>query len=150
MRRRRERGRDRESGVTVVEFVLFTPLLFLFMFGSVQLGLGLFARHVATSAAQEGARTARDEAINPNVNWEQQSQNAADTWVTELLGGLVDDGPHAVYQDPVPVGDVRPQVGVSVNFQIVTLVPGWSFSYNVESIGPVECFYTPQETCDGG
>ncbi len=148
MRRRRERG-DRESGITVIEFVLFTPLLFLFMFGSVQLGLGLFARHVATSAAQEGARTARDDAINPDVNWETLSTADARQWVTELLGGLVVGTPNAVPEGAASIGGKYPKVGVQVTFDIVSVVPWWQFHYEVESTGPVECFYTPQETCYG-
>ena len=56
----RRNRQDKESGATAIEFVVWTPLLFLFMFGSVQFGLAMFARHVAVTAAEEGARTARE------------------------------------------------------------------------------------------
>jgi hypothetical protein len=147
-RRRPERdGGARESGATAVEFVVLTPLLFLLMFGSVQVGLALFARHVAISAAQEGARKAREEADDPNADWRTDATNAATKWVTDLLRDLVDGTPTATPLAPVPVGQPDPQVGVSVHFSIASVVPGWHFTMAAQSVGPVECFYTPQGTC---
>ncbi|HEX4791933.1 MAG TPA: TadE/TadG family type IV pilus assembly protein [Actinospica sp.] len=144
-----KRARERESGATAVEFVVLTPLLFLLMFGSVQVGLALFARHVAISAAQQGARTAREQADSPGLDWRGHSTTAAKSWVTDLLGDLVDDGPTAQPLAPVPVGDQNPQVGVSVQFGIATVVPGWTFAFTAQSVGPVECFYTPAGFCNG-
>jgi Flp pilus assembly pilin Flp len=144
-----KRARDKESGATAVEFVVLTPLLFLLMFGSVQIGLALFARHVAISAAQEGARTAREQADSAGLDWQGDSTSAAKGWVTDLLGDLVDDGPTAQPLDPVPLNDQNPQVGVSVQFSIATVVPGWTFAFNAQSVGPVECFYTPAGFCNG-
>jgi Flp pilus assembly protein TadG len=132
-----------------VELVVLTPLLFLLMFGSVQVGLVLFAQHVATSAAQEGARTAREQADNPNANWPTLSTNEAKSWVTDLLGTLVDGSPQAQALDPVPVGDQDPQVGVYVFFNVSTVMPGWTFTVTARSVGPVECFYTPAGYCNG-
>lgn len=151
MKRRRER--DGESGVTVVEFVVLTPILFLLMFGSVQIGLALFARHVAVTAAQEGARVAREDAADPNstATWETDSTDAASGWVTDLLGDLVvaTANPIAQSQVAVPLTDPYPQVGVSVTFQIVSVMPGLDFTENATSIGPVECFYDVNGDCDG-
>ena len=144
-----KRARDRESGATAVEFVVWTPLLFLIMFGSVQAGLGLFAAHVATSAAQQGARTAREQADDTAVDWRADSTTAATNWVTGLLGDLVAGPPTAQALEPVPVGAADPQVGVSVQFSINSAVPGWSFDLHAQSVGPVECFYTPAGLCDG-
>jgi hypothetical protein len=144
-----KRARDRESGATAIEFVVFTPLLFLLMFGSVQIGLALFARHVAVSAAQEGARTAREQADNTAVDWRGDSTRTATKWVTDLLGALVDGAPTAQPLEPVPVGEPNPQVGVSVRFSINSVVPGWTFTLGAQSVGPVECFYTPAGLCDG-
>jgi hypothetical protein len=141
-----KRRRD-ESGVTVVEFVVLTPILFLLMFGSVQIGLALFARHVAVSAAQEGARVAREDADNPNVNWQVTAPAAADNWATSLLHGLISGAPNAVPQGPPKPQGENPEVGVSVNFSIVTIMPGWDISVNATSIGPVECFYDPLGNC---
>lgn len=143
-----KRRRERESGATAIEFVVLTPLLFLLMIGTVQVGLALFARHVAISAAQEGARTAREQAAG-TADWQGHATGTATTWVNQLLGELVSGGPTAAALAPVPVGDQNPQVGVSVRFQIATVVPAWTFTLSAQSVGPVECFYTPQGYCDG-
>jgi len=144
-----KRRGDSESGVTVVEFVLFTPILFLLMFGSVQIGLALFARHVAISAAQEGAREARETAESPSTDWQTAAQGAATNWVTKLLGDLVVGAPTATPLAPVPLGDQYPEVGVQVQFSIVSIVPWWDFTMNASSVGPVECFYTVDGYCNG-
>ena len=144
-----KRRRDRESGATAIEFVVLTPILFLLMFGSVQIGLALFARHVAVSAAQEGARVAREEAANPNEDWRTDAQHAAGGWVTNLLGGLVLGAPVPQYEVKVPLNDPYPEVGAGVSFSIASVVPGWNFSLNATSVGPVECFYNVNGYCDG-
>lgn len=142
------RGRDRESGATAIEFVVLTPLLFLLMFGSVQIGLALFARHVAISAAQEGARTAREQAVD-NPDWEGHATDTAKNWVTQLLGDLLNGSPDANPVITVPVGAQDPQVGVHVSFSIATVIPRWTFTLQAQSVGPVECFYTPAGYCNG-
>jgi len=136
--------------MTVVEFVLLTPILFIIMFGTVELGLVFYARHVAVAAAQEGARTAREEAYTQPNAWKRDARRNAQNWVVSLAGGLVDGkftpgllGPNDV------AGVVYPEVGVTVQFNVVTVVP-WNFTVSARSEGPVECFYTPQGTCNGG
>lgn len=47
-----------ESGQAVVEFALVAPLLFLLLFGIVEVGRAINAYLVLTSLAREGARTA--------------------------------------------------------------------------------------------
>jgi Flp pilus assembly protein TadG len=147
-----KRRRDRESGVTVVEFVVLTPILFFLMFGSVDIGLALFARHVAVSAAQEGARVAREDAADPSADWQTSSTDAANNWVMSLLGDLVVSSPNTSIANSyatVPLDEPYPQVGVTVNFGIVSLMPGLNFTENASSVGPVECFYTLAGVCDG-
>jgi hypothetical protein len=144
-----KRRRDRESGVTVVEFVVLTPILFILMFGSVDIGLALFARHVAVSAAQEGARVAREDAADPSADWQSSSTDAASNWVTSLLGDLVSGTPNAQPLVKVPLADPYPEVGVTVTFGIVSLMPGLDFSEDASSVGPVECFYALNGVCDG-
>jgi Flp pilus assembly protein TadG len=148
-RLRRRRERDRESGATVVEFVVLTPILFLLMFGSVQIGLALFARHVAVSAAQEGARKAREEAANPNANWQTDADNATTSWVDQLLGNLLQGSPLPEPQEPVPLTAPYPEVGMKVTFNVVSVVPFWTFTVESTSVGPVECFYAVDGRCNG-
>ena len=147
--RGRRRQRERESGATAIEFVVFTPLLFLLMFGSVQIGLALFARHVAVSAAQEGARKARETAVSPTTDWRTAATSTATGWVTQLLGSMVQGAPTAQPLEPVSLANAFPEVGVSVQFQVVSVVPFWTFSVSSSSVGPVECFYQTNGHCNG-
>jgi len=144
-----KRRRDKESGATAIEFVVLTPILFLLMFGSVQIGLALFARHVAASAAQEGAREARETAESTTTDWRTSATGTATGWVTQLLGDLVQGDPTAQPLEPVPLNAQYPEVGVSVQFSIVSVVPWWSFTLSARSVGPVECFYDVNGYCDG-
>lgn len=141
----RPNRRDRESGATAIEFVLWTPLLFLLMFGSVQFGLAMFARHVAVTAAQEGARAGREQAypdsLTPHPDaWKTNARDTAKKWVTDLIGGLVADPGWEPVADGGPTGQ-NPTVTVTVQFSIVSAVPGWRFTVSGVSQGPVECFY---------
>lgn len=152
----RRRGRDRESGASAVELVLWTPLLFLAMFAAVQLGLDLFAQHVAISAAQEGAREARDDAYPDEQNgtdWAGASTAYANQWATSLIGGMIRENTLSSTAQP---GDTvsfdtteHPEVGVSVTFSVVSVVPLLSLNVSATSEGPVECFYNDAGLCIG-
>ena len=48
--------RTSDSGMTAIEFVVLTPVLFFMIFATVQFALYFFADHVAQAAAQAGAR----------------------------------------------------------------------------------------------
>ncbi len=54
-------GPRSERGLATVELVVVFPLLFLCILAVVQFGIWAHAAHVATAAAQEGARAARAE-----------------------------------------------------------------------------------------
>lgn len=134
----------------MLEFILLTPLMFIIMFGTVEFGLVLYARHVAVAAAQEGARTAREERYTRPGSWQKDARAASKSWVTTLVGGLVAGG--AVTADPKAAGSLNapyPQAGLKLSFSVVTVVP-WSYTVQATSMGPVECFYTPEGICDGG
>lgn len=143
----RRNRQDKESGATAIEFVLWTPLLFLFMFGSVQFGLAMFARHVAVTAAQEGARTAREQAAADPRGWQTAAKDDATKWVNQLIGGLVTDG---VQASPIPAKTLAyPEVGMEVSFSIVSVIPHWQFHVDAVSQGPIECYYTQAGACVG-
>ena len=146
--RMRRRGSDRESGASAVELVIWTPVLFLVMFAAVQFGLDLFAQHVAISAAQEGAREARDNAYpdeQVGKDWAGESTAYAEQWATNLIGGLIEG--ETLNSSPVPATYVdfqdtaNPEVGVSVTFRVVSVIPFLPLNVSASSQGPVECFY---------
>jgi Flp pilus assembly protein TadG len=87
-RRRRDAGREGERGVSAIEFVLLTPLLFFLIFATVQFAIYFYARHVAIAAAQEGDRVAREErATNPA--WSGDAVQKTRDWINQLASGLV-------------------------------------------------------------
>jgi hypothetical protein len=50
--------RDRERGVTLVEFALTLPIILALLFGAIDLGLAVYASNTVSNAAREGARVA--------------------------------------------------------------------------------------------
>jgi len=124
--------------------VVWTPVLFLMMFVSVQVGLVMFARHVAVTAAQEGDRVGREEAYpyytHGSAQWKRDAQNTATSWVNNLIGGLVDERSLSAVAAGDP-GGTRPQVKLTVTFSIATAFPHWDLNVTGVSQGPVECFY---------
>ena len=149
----RSRARpDRESGASAVELVLWTPLLFLVMFAAVQFGLDLFAQHVANSAAQEGARQARDTAYG-DPNWAPKSTAYTAQWAVDLIGGLITTNP--LSPTALPAGGINlntaqnPEVGVQITFSVVSVIPFVPLTVSASSEGPVECFYNVTGTCVG-
>src|SRR5512139_1719857 len=96
---RRLRASD-DSGMTAVEFVVLTPLMFIILMLTVQFAMYFFAKQAAQSAVQSGARKAREEAakgctgqvaVDP-VNWQsglpwQQDAGTETTTRAQSLGG---------------------------------------------------------------
>jgi Flp pilus assembly protein TadG len=141
VRRRRDADQDpddRERGVSAIEFVLLTPLLFFLIFATVQFALYFFARHVAIAAAQEGDRVARQEAAHPNENWSGDAMQKAHDWVNQLAPNLLDN-----LQVPQPGesgtrGAASWTVSVTVTATVHSL---WGdMSVTETSAGPVEQF----------
>lgn len=109
----------------------------------VELGLWVFAEHVASTAAQAGARTGRQEEPG-NTAWKSSVQLVADNWVESLVGDAA-DGPVNVtstYVQPLPCS--LPIVEVQVSFTMKSLIGG--FGVSGMSQGPVENYY-PDTTC---
>ena len=144
---RRRRDADRESGVSAIEFVFLTPILFFLIFATVQFAVYFFARHVAIAAAQEGARVARAEAANPAENWSGDAKVKAVAWINQL-------GPSLLKKDcanhPTTAcvntrmtgvaGNADWTVYVTVTADVPSLFPGLGMSVTETSSGPVEQF----------
>lgn len=147
-RRRRDAGREnRESGVSAIEFVFLTPVLFLLIFSTVQFAMYFFARHVAIAAAQEGARVARAEAANPAENWSSDAKQKAVAWVNQLAPSLLDgtcaNNPTTACVITATNG-IRGAdgwtVSVTVTARVPSLIPGVTMNVSETSTGPVEQF----------
>jgi hypothetical protein len=136
-------------------------MLFVVMFAAVQVGLYLFAQHVATSAAQEGARQARENAYpdeQAGVDWAGQSESYATGWAQNLIGGLIATNGQGSSLVPtampgnglIDFGTAQnPEVGVGLSFRVVSVIPYVTFTVSASSEGPVECFYNDNGNCVG-
>lgn len=145
------RGRGRLSlrddrGMTAVEFVILTPLLFLLLMLTVQFALYLFAKQAATAAVQEGARTAREEAAANGCEstagtWQQDAVTAA-TKRAQALGGQLILKPTvtaAFTVDPALNADCRISViRVDLHSAVPAVFPGWTPTIDVHAGGPLE------------
>jgi Flp pilus assembly protein TadG len=125
-------GNDR--GMTAIEFVFLTPVLFFMIFATVQFGLYFFADHVAQAAAQAGARKARAEADADPSGWSAKATTEAENRIAQLGPKLL-DGRKVRSLQPDPV-----TVGVRVTADVPTIFPGFHFKVNESSQGPVERF----------
>ncbi len=146
---RHRRDADRESGVSAIEFVFLTPVLFFLIFATVQFAMFFFARHVAIAAAQEGARVARAERANPAENWRDDATTKSIAWINQLAPSLLDDNcndnaPNVTAcintNDSGPRGADGWTVSVTVTAKVPSLIPGVNLSVTETSAGPVEQF----------
>ncbi|WP_419995891.1 TadE family protein [Streptomyces boninensis] len=128
------RGERADRGVTAIEFVFLTPLLFFMIFATVQFGLYFFADHVAQAAAQAGARKARQTADANPGGWQGLARDKANTYIQQLGPQLLDN----------PAVETLPgngeTVGVRVRADVPSVFPGMTFSVESVSQGPVERF----------
>ncbi|GHJ01254.1 hypothetical protein TPA0906_31190 [Streptomyces olivaceus] len=126
--------RGDDSGMTAIEFVLLTPVLFFMIFATVQFGLYFFADHVAQAAAQAGARKARATADAQPGGWRGEANDVVDSYIRQL-------GPQLVLSPEVKT--LQPQqdtVGVEITARIPTVFPGLDLTVHAQSMGPVERF----------
>ncbi|WP_434594740.1 TadE family protein [Streptomyces sp. A5-4] len=135
VRRRVQAARTRgDSGMTAIEFVLLTPVLFFMIFATVQFALYSFADHVAQAAAQAGAREARAEADENPGGWEGKARGVAAGYIQQL-------GPQLVLGPEVKM--LQPEqntVGVEVTGRVPSVFPGLNLTVHAQSMGPVERF----------
>ncbi|MGX5213368.1 TadE family protein [Streptomyces violaceus] len=139
VRRRVEAARKRaaargDSGMTAIEFVLLTPVLFFMIFATVQFALYFFADHVAQAAAQAGARKARATADERPGAWRGEAQNVVDAYIRQLGPQLV-LGPDVTMLQPD-----QNTVGVEIAARVPTVFPGLDLTVHAQSAGPVERF----------
>ena len=148
VRRRRDAvRRNRESGVSAIEFVFLTPVLFFLIFATVPFAIYFFARHVAIAAAQEGARVARAEAGDPAENWSGDAKAKAVEWINQLAPSLLKSNcGNAPTTACVSTGNSGAPgaagwtVSVTVTANVPSLIPGVNMSVTETSVGPVEQF----------
>ncbi len=123
-----------DSGMTAIEFVLLTPVLFFMIFATVQFALYFFADHVAQAAAQAGARKARATADEQPGAWRGEARDVVDSYIRQL-------GPQLVLSPDVKL--LQPEqnkVGVEITAKVPAVFPGLDLTVHAQSVGPVERF----------
>ncbi|WP_055532611.1 TadE family protein [Streptomyces graminilatus] len=127
-------SRTSDSGMTAIEFVLLTPVLFFMIFATVQFALYFFADHVAQAAAQAGARKARAMAHDQPGAWRGEARDMVDSYIQQLGPALV------LSPDVTMLQPEQNTVGVEITARVPTVFPGLDLTVHAQSVGPVERF----------
>ena len=117
-----------EQGAATTEVVLVTPVLLVLIMLVVQFGLWYHGSHVATAAAQEGARAARVDG---------GSRAAGEARARAFLASL---GREVVGHPQVSAERGADRARVEVRGTAVAVVPGLRLPIRAVSDGPVERF----------
>jgi hypothetical protein len=155
---RRLRASD-DSGMTAVEFVVLTPMMFLILMLTVQFAMYFFAKQAAQSAVQGGARKAREEAakgctgpvtVDPvnwsnGLIWQQDAGNEVGRRARSLGGKLLTIDANGITVDaaynPAPNTVVKCQIStvtVRLTATPASIVPFWQPKIHVQAGGPIE------------
>lgn len=128
-------GKGRDRGASAIEWAILTPVLVFVMLYVVQFGMIYHAQHIALSAAQAGARNARQQpqVWNPEAA-RQTTQNAID----QLGPALLRDVNIAVEEQGGYTRSVT-VTGTAVNVFPVPL-PFLGLAITKTSQGAIECF----------
>lgn len=127
-RRSRDGGGRSESGLATVELVIVFPVMFFAILLTIEFGLYFHASHVATAAAQEGARAARAEDGTEAAGSDRARALVADTGAQVLLS------PQVVATRGSDV------VRVEVTGDAASVLPGISLPVHSVAGGTVERF----------
>lgn len=117
-----------EAGTATTELVIAMPVLMLLVLVVVQFALWAHASHVATAAAQEGARAARVERGSVEAGHAQAQR------YLDALGRRVVEGAE------VTASRDRSVASVEVRGRAVSVIPGLSLPVRGFSRGPIEAF----------
>lgn len=129
-------GGDR--GMSAIEFVLLTPVLYFLIFATVQFGLYFFADHVAQATAQAGARMARKTAESNPGGWRALATAEAENRLATVGPRLLTD------PDLRPVQLDENTVGMEVEGGVVNVFPFLDLTAEARSDGPIERFVPDQ------
>ncbi|CAG7639110.1 TadE/TadG family type IV pilus assembly protein [Actinacidiphila bryophytorum] len=120
-----------DRGMTAIEFVFLTPIVFGVIFLTVQFAMYYFAAHVAQAAARAGAREARAQAA-VHDDWQDRARTKANGYIDQLGGSLLTSHHVDVQRD-----------GDNVSVEVVGHVPsilGIGITVDERSQGPIERF----------
>ena len=154
--RRRLRADD-DRGMTAVEFVILTPVIFMILMVMVQFAVYLFAKQAANAAVRSGGRVAREEAATrgclgagyqdgagaSGAMWQADATTEALTRATAIGGQLLTGVKVTTSATPGGTAGVKcPVSSVSVHLTatVPSIVPGMTMTVSVGNSGPLEQF----------
>ena len=122
--RRSPRNRGQRRGVALVEFAMVVPVVFLFIFGIIELSRYVMVQQALTSAAQRGCRkamlatTLNDDAVDSAVRG----------YLEGALGALAESDSLSVVVTPADLGAAASGSQVSVQVQVSGADISWVHS----------------------
>jgi Flp pilus assembly protein TadG len=119
--RRRSRKREQRRGVALVEFAMVVPVVFLFIFGIIELSRYVMVQQALTSAAQRGCRKAM---LATTVN-DAAVDSAVRGYLDGTLGPLAESDSLDVVVTPVDLNAAASGSHVSVQVQVSSADIGW-------------------------
>lgn len=116
-KRIRKIGRCRNRGAAVVEFAVTAPVLFIILFGMIEMGRGLMVKQLLSNAARDGARSAILEGST--------AEEVQQTVLSYLGGSKIEGAQVTVTPSPLTLaqGGDPVTVSVSVPFSEVSWLP---------------------------
>jgi Flp pilus assembly protein TadG len=124
--------RTDDRGMSAIEFVFLTPLVFGVIIVTVQFAMYYFATHVAVAAARAGAREARTQAAVTGSNWKGRAETKAGAYIDGMGGSLLTD-------PKVTVERAGDRVSVQVTGNVPSIL-GIGITVDRTSGGPIEQF----------
>lgn len=122
--RRSSRKRGQRRGVALVEFAMVVPVVFLFIFGIIELSRYVMVQQALTSAAQRGCRKAM---LATTVN-DDTVDSAVRGYLEGALGALAESDSLSVVVTPIDLGAAAPGSQVSVQVQVSGADISWVHS----------------------
>lgn len=117
-----------DHGSASTELVIAMPALLLLVLASVHLGLWYHARHIASAAAEEGARAASFAGAN---------NSAGPTEASQFIDQV---GPNVVIDRQITVDHTATNVTVTVTGHAPAVIPGLTMSVTASATAPRETF----------
>ena len=119
--RRMPRRRGQRRGVALVEFAMVVPVLFLFIFGIIELSRYVMVQQALTSAAQRGCRKAM---LATTVN-DDTVETTVRGYLEGALGPLAESDSLNVAISPRDFTNVAAGSDISVQVQVSTSDISW-------------------------
>jgi Flp pilus assembly protein TadG len=121
MSSRRQGSRRQRRGVALVEFAMVVPVVFLFIFGIIEMSRYVMVQQALTSAAQRGCRKAM---LATTVN-DAAVDSAVRGYLDGTLGPLAESDSLSVAVTPGDLSAAASGSHVSVQVQVSSADIGW-------------------------